>query len=153
MPASLVTSAAMGRMGRQAGSSDASTVVVQRTLRGRWEVVLPGRRKGIICETLEDARRVAYLSVAHARRCEVIVRDAYHRVLDRESINGRQTPPPSSPPTAHHQDATTKAVVGRGGPPVRDTPASVSPGPRHAAASGYRAPSAQPTQPTHQGGQ
>ena len=139
----------MSRMGRQAGSSDSFAVVVRRTVRGRWEVVLPGRRKGIICETLEDARRVAYLSVAHAHPCELIVRDAYHRVLDREPIDGRQTPPAGSPPAAERQDAIPNAGVGRGGPLVRDTPASVSPGPRQAAPSGDRSASIEPTQPTH----
>jgi hypothetical protein len=38
--------------------------------------------------TLDDARRIAYLTVARAKRCELIVRDAYqprHRArVDRE---------------------------------------------------------------------
>ena len=39
-------------------------------------------------ETLDDARRVAYLCVAHMRPCELIVCDAYHRVVHHEFING-----------------------------------------------------------------
>jgi hypothetical protein len=73
---------------------------VQRTLRGRWEVAVPGQRKRITCETLDEARRVAYVTVAHTRPCELIVHDAYHRVLDRELIDGSQIPLASSAPHA-----------------------------------------------------
>ncbi len=37
-------------------------------------------------ETLEDARRIAYLIVAHAKSCELIVRDAYNRSIEHELI-------------------------------------------------------------------
>jgi hypothetical protein len=60
---------------------------VQRHPRGDWEIVIPGRRGGLVCETLDDARRIAYLSVAHAHDCELIIRDAYNRVLARELIS------------------------------------------------------------------
>jgi hypothetical protein len=75
----------------QSGSAAQVTIRVQRTLRGRWEVVVPGRRKGIICDTLDEARRVGYLAVAHARPCELIVQDAHHRVVHQELIAGHQT--------------------------------------------------------------
>jgi hypothetical protein len=80
-----------------AGPAARVTIRVQRTLRGRWEVVVPGRRKGIICDTLDEARRVAYLAVAHARPCELIVYDARHRVVHQELIAGHQTASSSSP--------------------------------------------------------
>jgi hypothetical protein len=54
--------------------------------RGAWEVVLPESRDHVFCATLEDARRVAYGGVASRRPCELIVRDAYHRVIKREVI-------------------------------------------------------------------
>jgi hypothetical protein len=54
---------------------------VQRTLRGRWEVLLPGRRRRMTCETLEEPCRVDYLAVAHAHPCDLILHDAYHRVV------------------------------------------------------------------------
>jgi hypothetical protein len=77
------------------------TVCVQRRARGDWEVVIPGRRGGLVCEMLDDARRIAYLSVAQAHDCELIVRDAYNRVLEREVISGRAarsgTPPAAAP--------------------------------------------------------
>jgi hypothetical protein len=75
----------------QPGLAEGVTIHVQRTLRGRWEVVVPGRRKGIVCDTLDEARRVAYLAVAHTRACELIVHDARHRVIHQELIAGHQT--------------------------------------------------------------
>jgi hypothetical protein len=67
------------------------TVRVERNWRGGWEVVMADRHR-VVCETLEDARRVAYLQVARARPCELIVHDAYHRVLHRERIDGNGDP-------------------------------------------------------------
>jgi hypothetical protein len=64
------------------------TVRVDLNRRGVWEVALSDRRERVPCETLDDARRVAYLCAAHTRPCELIVCDAYHRVLQREFING-----------------------------------------------------------------
>jgi hypothetical protein len=65
------------------------TVLVHRTLVGRWEVAT-GPRECIVCETLDDARRVAYLAVADAHPCELIVKDAYNRVIEDELIDGHQ---------------------------------------------------------------
>ncbi len=68
-------------------TSDTSlTVCVDRNQRGGWEVALPDQSERIRCETLDDARRIAYLRGAHRRPCELIIRDAYHRVLDCEHI-------------------------------------------------------------------
>lgn len=78
------------------------TVQVRHTLRGRWEVVVSDARRGIMCETLDDARRIAYLAVAHARPCELIVLDAYHRVTQRELIEGREQAT-ARPPDARRQ--------------------------------------------------
>lgn len=66
------------------------TVCVQHHPRGQWEVVIAGRRARVVCETLEDARRVAYLSMRGIHDFELIVRDAYNRVLHRELIAGNQ---------------------------------------------------------------
>jgi hypothetical protein len=63
-------------------------ISVQHHPRGRWEVIMGDGREPISCETLEDARRIAYIAVAHARSCELIVRDAYNRILERELIEG-----------------------------------------------------------------
>ena len=61
------------------------TVRVDRTGRGAWEVAMPDQRELVTCETLDDARRVAYLCAARRRPCELIVCDAYHRVLHTSS--------------------------------------------------------------------
>lgn len=63
-----------------------ATVCVEHRARGGWTVLAPGRARPITCETLEDAERVAYRSVARTQARELIVRDAYHRVLHHELI-------------------------------------------------------------------
>jgi hypothetical protein len=68
------------------------TVRVVLNPRGLWEVVLPGRRRPFTCQSLEEAERVAYRLAVRRRPCEIVVHDAYHRVLLREVINGS---PPS----------------------------------------------------------
>jgi hypothetical protein len=68
------------------------TVRVDRTRRGAWEVAMPDERDAVTCETLEDAERVAYLCAARRRPCELIVCDAYHRVLHRVLIDGHDDP-------------------------------------------------------------
>jgi hypothetical protein len=51
-------------------------------------VVLSGQAKRITCENLDDARWIAYLYAARRRPCELILQDAYHRVLRGELIDG-----------------------------------------------------------------
>jgi len=60
------------------------TVNVDHDRHGAWEVELPDGSERVVCETLEDAKRVAYLCAAPRHPCELVVRDAYHRVLHRE---------------------------------------------------------------------
>jgi hypothetical protein len=118
------------------------------------EVVIPGHRHRITCETLDDARRVAYLAVAHARPCELIVHDAYHRVLHHELIDGHQTPPTGSPPTAEQPKPITDVRVGNDASRAReDTPAPLAGSRRRAGPRSRRRPSAARKQPTHQGRQ
>jgi len=71
--------------------ADLVVVCVQPTVCGRWEVMLPDRCGGVKCDTFEEARRIAYPAVAHARPCELIVHDAYHRVVDHERIDSGRT--------------------------------------------------------------
>ena len=68
------------------------TVHVDLNSQGGWEVVLPDQPELITLETLDDARRVAYLCAAHGHPCELIVCDAHHQVLHREFINGHLNP-------------------------------------------------------------
>jgi hypothetical protein len=61
-------------------------VRVDLSPRGAWEVVLPERVDRLACKTLEEASRVAHRLAAARRPCELIVHDAYHRVLEHELI-------------------------------------------------------------------
>ncbi len=73
------------------------TVRVRRGARGQWEVVLPGRRRPLRCRDLDEARRVAYVFAERSRPCEVVVHDAYHRVVRRDLINGRHASAGAAP--------------------------------------------------------
>jgi hypothetical protein len=69
------------------------TVNVNHDRHGSWEVELPDGSKRVACETLEDAKRVAYLCAACRHPCELVVRDAYHReFIDGEGNAARSTP-------------------------------------------------------------
>jgi hypothetical protein len=71
-----------------------ATVCVDFNVHGAWDVELPYEREPVTCETLDEATRVAYQCASDRRPCELIVRDAYHRVLRRELVNGEHTAPP-----------------------------------------------------------
>ena len=64
------------------------TVFVQRNGVGNWEFELPADRGLVTCETLDEARRVAYLWAAHSRSCELIVQDTCQGLLTYERIDG-----------------------------------------------------------------
>ena len=81
---------------------DLRTVRVDLHVRGAWEIMLSDERERVTCKTLEEASRVAHRCAADRRPCELIVRDAYHRVLDRELVNVRgewrsDLPSPTTP--------------------------------------------------------
>jgi hypothetical protein len=65
-------------------------VRVDISVRGAWEVALSDQRERVTCETLEEASRLAYRCAADRRPSELVVCDAYHRVVHRELINGRE---------------------------------------------------------------
>jgi len=69
-------------------------VLVDRDWHGDWEVLLPDGRTCVTCATLDDARRLAYRHAARIRPCELVIRDAYHRVVDREIIDRASAPAP-----------------------------------------------------------
>jgi len=72
---------------RGSRSAAAATVRVEHSANGGWKVELPDRHELVKCETLDDAQRVAYLCAAHTQPCELIVQDAYHRVVQRQLID------------------------------------------------------------------
>ena len=61
-------------------------VRVDLSPRGAWEVVLPERVDRLRCKTLQEASRMAHRLAAARRPCELIVHDAYHRVVEHELI-------------------------------------------------------------------
>ena len=67
-----------------------TTVRVDFSVRGAWEVALSDLGERVTCETLEEASRVAYRCAADRRPSELIVCDAYHRVVHHELIDGRE---------------------------------------------------------------
>ncbi|MGN6868669.1 MAG: hypothetical protein ACTHMY_09730 [Solirubrobacteraceae bacterium] len=71
-----------------------TTVCVDFNVHGAWDVELPYKGEPVTCKTLDEATRVAYQWAADRRPCELIVRDAYHRVLRRELVNGEHAAPP-----------------------------------------------------------
>jgi hypothetical protein len=60
--------------------------------RGAWDVALPDGPAHLTFQTLEAARNVAHVGAASRRPCELIVHDAYHRVIEREIIDGDRGP-------------------------------------------------------------
>ena len=73
------------------------TVRVLRGARGQWEVVLPDRRRPLRCRDLEEAQRVAYVFAERSRPCEVVVHDAYYRVVRHDLTNGHRFPAEAGP--------------------------------------------------------
>jgi hypothetical protein len=61
--------------------SSPRTVRVHLNRHGAWEITLPLQLDPINCESLYEARRAAYRFAAHWRPCEVVLCDAYHRVM------------------------------------------------------------------------
>ncbi len=72
------------------------TVHVDHSVGGSWEVALSDQQEPVVCRTLEEASRVAHRCAADRRPCELVVRDAYHRVIHHELLHvggGRQGRP------------------------------------------------------------
>jgi len=67
---------------------------------GGWEVAVSEPDEHVPSGSLEEARRVAYDRAAATGPCEVVVRDAYHRVVQREVRAGRATGAGTSRPAA-----------------------------------------------------
>jgi hypothetical protein len=69
-----------------------STVKVDIGARGAWSVAPSAdQAEQVVCATLAEARDVAYRWAGEHRPCELIVRDAYHRVVRRELVNGNSS--------------------------------------------------------------
>jgi len=62
-------------------------VRVDRGHSGGWEVLLPDGGIYVVCDTLGDARRHARSAAGRRHPCEIVIRDAYHRVIERQSVD------------------------------------------------------------------
>ena len=67
-----------------------SLVSVEIDGRGAWQVVLADTDDHIVCTTLAEARQIAHRTAARWRPCELIVHDAYHRVIQSEIVDAAQ---------------------------------------------------------------
>jgi hypothetical protein len=65
---------------------DPLTVRVDFGGRGGWAIALPDEPERVTCDTLDDARRIAQVWARGRGPCEIVVCDAYHRVLSRELV-------------------------------------------------------------------
>jgi hypothetical protein len=62
------------------------TVRVLPTRTGVWEITHPESGEPVVCGTLHEARVIAQRHASHRPPCDVIVFDAYHRVLQRVAV-------------------------------------------------------------------
>jgi hypothetical protein len=62
-------------------------VEVRPDYRGKWGVALSEAGMQTRCETLADARRVAYARAAQRDCSELVIQDAYHRVIERRRFD------------------------------------------------------------------
>ena len=76
------------------------TVQVNHNRRGDWEIALPGEQNRVTCGTLAEALRTACQCAIQRQPCNLIVIDAYHRVLRDELID-------------QHEQRATLADLGR----------------------------------------
>jgi hypothetical protein len=63
------------------------TVRVLLNARGQWEVVRPHCVRPLRCTSLDHATREAYAVAARNAPCELVVHDAYHRVVRTDHID------------------------------------------------------------------
>jgi hypothetical protein len=68
------------------GSEAPCEIRVDRSRRGGWEVLLPEGEIYVVCGTLADARRQARFVARRRHPCEIVIRDAYHRVIDHQTV-------------------------------------------------------------------
>jgi hypothetical protein len=61
-------------------------IEIHRRRGDEWEVTIPSRQQRVICPTFQEAARRGYQLAAKEAECEVVVHDAYHRVVRRERL-------------------------------------------------------------------
>jgi hypothetical protein len=63
------------------------TVRVLLNARGQWEVLTPHRLRPLRYNTLEEATRAAHAVASKEGPCELVVHDAYHRVVQTQHVD------------------------------------------------------------------
>ncbi len=63
------------------------TIRVDLNRHGAWEITLPVGLDPIKCKSFNEAKAAAYRSAARWHPCEVVMCDAYHRVVHRNVID------------------------------------------------------------------
>jgi hypothetical protein len=107
------------------------TVNVEFSPHGAWEIGLPDDAAPLVCETLEEAQRIAYLCAVQRGPCELTVHDAYHRlilhrVIDADERSGATfSSPAPSPPKAASAAFGGPWAAGKATNPPRRTEQSV----------------------------
>ena len=76
------------------------TVRVLLNARGQWEVLTPHSPRPLRCTSLEEAKRTAYRVASDDGPCELVVHDAYHRVVYSEHFDAATAKRSSKPKPA-----------------------------------------------------
>jgi hypothetical protein len=66
-------------------TSELPAITIDLNARGDWEIQLPDAN--VTCESLDAAIRQALVLVARRHPAELVIRDAYHRVLERRLVD------------------------------------------------------------------
>jgi hypothetical protein len=74
-------------------------VRVDLNRRGDWDIEISDHDSRMTCETLEEAERVAHICAAYKQPCELVVCDAYHRVLHHKLIDTCTDQATQAPPS------------------------------------------------------
>ncbi len=61
-------------------------IQIQRRRGNEWEVSIPSRQQQVICQSFQEASRRGYQLAATEPECDMVVHDAYHRVVRREHL-------------------------------------------------------------------
>jgi hypothetical protein len=111
------------------------TVRVDANDRGDWQDRIPDRSDPVTCESLDEASRVAYLCAARMRPCQLVVRDANHRVLSPSSLTARTASASTRCSRDRPLSTATWARTSRSQPPgmcaSTERPSPPSPPPRN----------------------
>ena len=73
----------------------ATLIQIQRRRGNEWEVSIPSRHHRVICNSFQEAAKRGYQLAASEAECDVVLHDAYHRVVRRERVRGDRARQPA----------------------------------------------------------